>query len=214
MGNVLVGRHRPGARAPGRDLRGLPNTVPATTVSKVCGSGLQAVIFGAKTLALGDADIVVAGGMESMSNVPYYLHEARSGLPHGQRHARRRDDPRRPLGPVLATCTWAPAATLCATRVQVLARGAGRVREGELPPRARRAEGRAVRRRDRGRQRPAEEGRRAPRQATTRGPRKGEPDEVRLAQARVLARTAPSPPPTPRRSTTAPARSSSPARRP
>src|ERR1043165_3067050 len=44
---------------------GLPNTVPTTGVSKVCGSGLQAVILGAKTVALGDADVVVAGGMES-----------------------------------------------------------------------------------------------------------------------------------------------------
>jgi len=62
---------------------GLPNTVPATTVSKVCGSGLQAVVFGTKTIALGDADLVLAGGMESMSNVPYYLDKARSGYRMG-----------------------------------------------------------------------------------------------------------------------------------
>jgi acetyl-CoA C-acetyltransferase len=52
-------------------------------VSKVCGSGLQAVIFGAKTVLLGDAHVVVAGGMESMSNVPYYLREARTGYRMG-----------------------------------------------------------------------------------------------------------------------------------
>jgi acetyl-CoA C-acetyltransferase len=52
-------------------------------VSKVCGSGLQAVVFGAKTIMLGDADIVVAGGMESMSNVPYYLTKARTGYRMG-----------------------------------------------------------------------------------------------------------------------------------
>src|SRR5262249_51645056 len=48
-----------------------------------CGSGLQAVVFGTKTVALGDADLVVAGGMESMSNVPYYLDKARSGYRMG-----------------------------------------------------------------------------------------------------------------------------------
>ena len=52
-------------------------------MSKVCGSGLQAVIFGAKTIAVGDADLVVAGGMESMSNVPYYLDKARTGYRMG-----------------------------------------------------------------------------------------------------------------------------------
>jgi acetyl-CoA C-acetyltransferase len=83
MGNVLsagVGQ------APARQaaiFAGVPHAVPATTVSKVCGSGLQAVVFGAKTLALGDAEIVVAGGMESMTNVPYYLREARTGYRMG-----------------------------------------------------------------------------------------------------------------------------------
>jgi acetyl-CoA C-acetyltransferase len=83
MGNVLSAGI---GQAPARQaaiFSGIPNTVPATTVSKVCGSGMQAVIFGAKTIALGDADIVVAGGMESMSNVPYYLEKARSGYRMG-----------------------------------------------------------------------------------------------------------------------------------
>ena len=57
----------------------MPNKVPATTVNKVCGSGLAAVIQGVKSIALGDADVVVAGGMESMSNAPYLLAKARSG---------------------------------------------------------------------------------------------------------------------------------------
>jgi acetyl-CoA C-acetyltransferase len=83
MGNVLsagVGQ------APARQAAifgGIPNTVPATTVSKVCGSGLEAVILAAKTIALGDADFVVAGGMESMSNAPYYLDRARTGYRMG-----------------------------------------------------------------------------------------------------------------------------------
>ncbi len=83
MGNVLSAGI---GQAPARQAMiyaGLPNRVPATTVGKVCGSGLQAVVFGAKTIALGDADLVVAGGMESMSNVPYYLDKARSGYRMG-----------------------------------------------------------------------------------------------------------------------------------
>ncbi|MES1173943.1 MAG: acetyl-CoA C-acyltransferase [Myxococcales bacterium] len=83
MGNVLsagVGQ------APARQAAiygGIPQSVPATTVSKVCGSGLQAVVFGTKTVLLGDASVVVTGGMESMSNVPYYLREARAGYRMG-----------------------------------------------------------------------------------------------------------------------------------
>jgi acetyl-CoA C-acetyltransferase len=83
MGNVLSAGI---GQAPARQAliyAGIPNTVPATTVSKVCGSGLQAVVFGAKTVALGDAEIVVTGGMESMSSVPYYLDRARTGYRMG-----------------------------------------------------------------------------------------------------------------------------------
>ncbi len=83
MGNVLSAGL---GQAPARQALiygGLPNSVPATTVSKVCGSGLQAVVLGAKTLAVGDTDLVVVGGMESMSNVPYYLDKARSGYRMG-----------------------------------------------------------------------------------------------------------------------------------
>jgi acetyl-CoA C-acetyltransferase len=83
MGNVLSAGI---GQAPARQASlkaEIPDTVPTTTVSKVCGSGLQAVVFGAKTVMLGDADIVVAGGMESMSNVPYYLTKARTGYRMG-----------------------------------------------------------------------------------------------------------------------------------
>lgn len=83
MGNVLSAGI---GQAPARQaLRyaGLPDSVPAVTVSKVCGSGLQALVFGAKSIALGDSEVVVAGGMESMSNVPYYLDKARGGYRMG-----------------------------------------------------------------------------------------------------------------------------------
>ena len=79
MGNVLSAGI---GQAPARQAliySGIPNTVPATTVGKVCGSGLQAVILAARNIALGEADLIVAGGMESMSNVPYYLQGARNG---------------------------------------------------------------------------------------------------------------------------------------
>lgn len=83
MGNVLsAGIGQAPARQAALKAK-IPNTVPTTTVSKVCGSGLQAVVFGAKTVMLGDADLVVAGGMESMSNVPYYLTKARTGYRMG-----------------------------------------------------------------------------------------------------------------------------------
>ena len=73
-------------QAPARQasiFAGLPKEVPCTTVNKVCGSGLKAVMLGAQAIMAGDADVVVAGGMESMSNVPYYLPTARAGMRMG-----------------------------------------------------------------------------------------------------------------------------------
>src|SRR4051794_9684588 len=83
MGNVLTAGI---GQAPARQAQrgaGIPDSVQATTVSKVCGSGMQALIFGAQAIALGDRDLVVAGGMESMSNVPYYMDKARQGYRMG-----------------------------------------------------------------------------------------------------------------------------------
>jgi acetyl-CoA C-acetyltransferase len=73
-------------QAPARQaaLRGgLPDTVGATAVNKVCGSGLKAVMFAANAIIAGEADVFVAGGMESMSNAPYLLPKARQGLRYG-----------------------------------------------------------------------------------------------------------------------------------
>jgi acetyl-CoA C-acetyltransferase len=83
MGNVLsagVGM------APARQAAlkaGLPSSVPALTVNKVCGSGLMAAALAAQQIALGEADVVVAGGMESMSNAPHLLRGSRAGLKVG-----------------------------------------------------------------------------------------------------------------------------------
>jgi len=63
---------------------GIPNTVPCTTVNKVCSSGMKAIMFGAQNIMLGMNDIVVTGGMESMSNVPYYIPKARWGYKYGK----------------------------------------------------------------------------------------------------------------------------------
>jgi len=79
MGNVLSAGL---GQAPARQatlFAGLPNSVPATTINKMCGSGLKAVMLAQQAIANGDADIVVAGGMENMSAAPYVLQNARSG---------------------------------------------------------------------------------------------------------------------------------------
>ncbi len=73
-------------QAPARQaakFAGLPNNVICTTVNKVCASGMKAVANGAQSILLGDADIIVAGGMESMSNVPYYATKQRWGNKYG-----------------------------------------------------------------------------------------------------------------------------------
>jgi acetyl-CoA C-acetyltransferase len=66
---------------------GLPKSVPALTLNKVCGSGLKAIMLARQAIALGDADIVVAGGMESMTNAPYLLPTARGGMRMGNQTA-------------------------------------------------------------------------------------------------------------------------------
>ena len=82
MGNVVqagVGQ------APARQAAlgaGIPDTVPCTTVNKVCSSGMKAVMNAAQAIALGDANVVIAGGMESMSNIPHYMH-MRKGVKFG-----------------------------------------------------------------------------------------------------------------------------------
>lgn len=83
MGNVLSANL---GQAPARQAAlyaGLPNSVVCTTVNKVCASGMKSVMLAANAIRLGDADIVVAGGMESMSNTPHYLPSSRNGIKYG-----------------------------------------------------------------------------------------------------------------------------------
>lgn len=83
MGNVVqagVGQ------APARQamiFAGLPDTIPATTINKVCGSGLQSIILGARSILTGDNQVVVAGGMENMSMAPHLLPNSRNGFKFG-----------------------------------------------------------------------------------------------------------------------------------
>lgn len=83
MGNVLSAGQ---GQAPARQVAlkaGLSETTPATTVNKVCASGMKAIMIAADQIRLGEADIMIAGGMESMSNVPYYLPNHRFGSKYG-----------------------------------------------------------------------------------------------------------------------------------
>jgi acetyl-CoA C-acetyltransferase len=91
LDEVLMGCVLPAGQgqAPARQAMigaGVPNTVGAVTVNKVCGSGLKTVMLAAAAIKAGDAEIICAGGMESMSNAPYYLPQARDGyrMGHGQ----------------------------------------------------------------------------------------------------------------------------------
>jgi acetyl-CoA C-acetyltransferase len=82
MGNVVQAGT---GQAPARQaaiFAGIPDTVPCTTVNKVCASGMKTVMQAAQSIALGDAEIIVAGGMENMSQIPHYYH-ARTGTKFG-----------------------------------------------------------------------------------------------------------------------------------
>ncbi len=85
LGNVVSAG---GGQAPARQAAihgGIPASVPAVTVNKVCGSGLKAVMLAAQAIRAGDLQVAVAGGFESMSNVPYYLQGYRGGVKFGDR---------------------------------------------------------------------------------------------------------------------------------
>jgi acetyl-CoA C-acetyltransferase len=85
MGNVLSANLGQAPATQAVKNSGLPD-LPSTTINKVCASGTKAIMLAAQSISLGDQDVIIAGGMESMSNVPYYLEKARNGyrLGHGQ----------------------------------------------------------------------------------------------------------------------------------
>nr|GEW67650.1 acetyl-CoA acetyltransferase, cytosolic 1-like [Tanacetum cinerariifolium] len=83
FGNVLGANLGQGPARQAALGAGIPNTVVSTSVNKVCASGMKATMLAAQSIQLGQNDIVVAGGMESMSNVPKYIAEARKGSKFG-----------------------------------------------------------------------------------------------------------------------------------
>jgi len=86
MGNVISANLGQAPATQTAIFAGLPKTMPSTTINKVCASAMKAVMIGAQSIMTGQNDVVIAGGMESMSNIPYYLDKARNGyrLGHGQ----------------------------------------------------------------------------------------------------------------------------------
>jgi len=83
MGNVLTANN---GQAPARQAAlaaGLGDSTPCTTINKVCASGMKAIMLATQSIRLGDAEVVVAGGMESMTNAPYYIPNGRGGMRYG-----------------------------------------------------------------------------------------------------------------------------------
>src|SRR5215470_11104976 len=91
VNEVIMGHARAAGNGPnpGRQISfrsAIPQEVSAYTVNKACGSGLKAIILGYQEILLGNADVIVAGGTESMSNVPYLVEQARWGMRMGNQH--------------------------------------------------------------------------------------------------------------------------------
>ncbi len=86
MGNVLSAGLGQAPAKQAAIFAGLDQTTPCTTINKVCASGMKSIMIAAQSIKSGERDIVIAGGMENMSNIPYYLEKARKGyrLGHGQ----------------------------------------------------------------------------------------------------------------------------------
>ena len=119
MGNVLQAGlgQKPARQA--AIYGGVPSSVGAFTVNKVCGSGLKSVMLAAQAIRLGDADVIVAGGMENMSLAPYLLPDARARaqrLGNGQLIDAMVNDG---LWDVTTTSTWATPAELVAEKYKV-----------------------------------------------------------------------------------------------
>ena len=192
-------------------LAGLPVTVPGATVNRLCGSGLEAVIQAARAVALGDAHIAVAGGVESMSRAPWVLPKPERAFPAGDQELFSTTLGWRMVNPRDAEPQWTvplgEGAELIADKHGITREAAGRVRAGQPREGRPRLEGRRCTTREvvpgRGR-RPAP----ATRPSGTTPPSRRWP-----GSSRSSARTARSPPATPRRSTTAPPRCCSSTRR-
>ena len=186
---------------------GVPVEVPALTVNRLCGSGIQAVISGAQMIQLGEADIVLTGGMENMSQAPHVIRGLRGGLRLGQ--GKLEDSLWDALDDTHCGCSMAETAENCAREVRHHARGAGRVRASQPAARGRRVEHGTLRRGGRARGGEDAQGRRGRRRATTTCGQTPRSRDSRSCRRRS-ARTGASPPATPAASSTARPRSCSP----
>lgn len=118
MGNVLQANVGQSPVTQASIFAGIPTNVPGTTINKVCASGMKAIMLGAQSIMLGDNDVVVAGGMENMSAVPYYLDKARNGYRLG--HAQMIDGlVKDGLWDVYNDYHMGNAAELCATECKI-----------------------------------------------------------------------------------------------
>ena len=147
MGQVLMAGQ---GQVPSRQAAvkaGIPMSVPSVNINKVCLSGLNTIYLADQMIAAGEADIVVAGGMESMTNAPYLAAGARGGFRYGNTELRRRDHHRRPVVRVRRLPDGSRHRALRRRRDQP--RGAGRARAEVARAGGRRDQGRPLRRRDR-----------------------------------------------------------------
>lgn len=118
MGNVLQANVGQAPATQASMFAGIPTNVPSTTINKVCASGMKSIMMGAQSIMAGDNDIVVAGGMENMSAVPYYLDKARNGYRLG--HAQMIDGlVKDGLWDVYKDYHMGSAAELCATECKI-----------------------------------------------------------------------------------------------
>ena len=204
------GRRRPDPRPPGRASRAAsrwPSRRSRSTRS-AC-PGIDAIAMADQLIRAGEFEIVVAGGMESMTQAPHLLPKSREGFKYGDVEAGRLDGLRRALRPASPTRPMGELDRAAATpRRAADPRGAGRVLRPLAPARRRGVEERPVRRRDRPGRDPAAQGRPDRRSARTRASAATPPPSRWPSCARRSPRTARSPPARPRRSPTAPAPSS------
>lgn len=118
MGNVLQANVGQAPATQASMFAGIPTNVPSTTINKVCASGMKSIMMGAQSIMAGDNEVVVAGGMENMSAVPYYLDKARNGYRLG--HAQMIDGlVKDGLWDVYKDYHMGSAAELCATECKI-----------------------------------------------------------------------------------------------
>ena len=138
LGCVLPHGQRQGPARQAAIHAGIPKSAGATTINKLCGSGMKATMLSHDLLLAGTNDVMVSGGFESMTNVPLHGREGARRNAHGPRAFRGRHVPRRPGGRLRAGRAHGPFRRGNGAALPVHPRGAGRVRDPVAEPRPRR----------------------------------------------------------------------------